>query len=87
MDISTILVRKYTGSEWTLDGDDYAGLTWLSNTPKPTEKQLQDFWPQVQAELQAESQAKIEAKASAISKLQALGLTVDEVEAAFGLKA
>jgi hypothetical protein len=87
MDISTILVRKYSGSEWTLDGDDYAGLTWLSSTPKPTEQQLQDFWPLVQAELQAESQAKIDAKASAISKLQALGLTVDEVEVAFGLKA
>jgi hypothetical protein len=87
MDISTILVRKYTGSEWTLDGEDYAGLTWLSDSPKPTEKQLQDLWSGVQAEVAAEAQAKIDSKASAITKLQALGLTVDEVEAAFGLKA
>jgi hypothetical protein len=87
MDITIILSRKFIGSEWTLDGDDYDGLTWLSDSPKPTQKTLQDLWPEVQAELEAEAQAKIDAKASAISKLQALGLTVDEVEVAFGLKA
>jgi len=85
MNIAIILSRKYVGSEWTLDGDDYAGLTWLSETTKPTEKQLTDLWPTVQAELAAEKQAKIDAKASAIAKLQALGLTVQEVEVAFGL--
>lgn len=85
MDYAIILGTKYQNSEWTLDGDSYEGLTWLSDTPKPTQKQLEDLWPIVQAELQAEAQAKIDAKASAISKLNALGLTVDEVEAAFGL--
>jgi len=87
MDIAIILTKKYSGSIWTLEGNLYEGLNWLSDTPKPTEKQLKDFWPEVQAELQAERQAKIDAKASAISKLQALGLTVDEVEVAFGLRA
>jgi hypothetical protein len=87
MDITMILSTKYVGSEWSLDGNDYEGLTWLSDTPKPTKKQLEDLWPTVLAELEAKAQAKIDAKASAISKLQALGLTVDEVEAAFGLKA
>jgi hypothetical protein len=85
MDITMILSTKYVGSEWSLNGNDYEGLTWLSDTPKPTKKQLEDLWPTVQAELQAAAQAKIDAKASAITKLQALGLTVDEVEAAFGL--
>jgi hypothetical protein len=85
MDIPAILISKYQGSEWTINGDDYSGLTWLSNTTKPSEKQLQDLWPTVQAELQAQAQAKIDAKASAIAKLQALGLTVQEVEVAFGL--
>jgi hypothetical protein len=85
MDIASSLTLKYAGSEWTLNGDLYEGLTWLSDTPKPTEKQLADLWPSVQAELQTISQAKIDARTSAISKLQALGLTVDEVEAAFGL--
>jgi hypothetical protein len=87
MDIPIILLRKFIGSEWNLDGDSYEGLTWLSDTPKPTKKQLEDLWPTVQAELAAEAQAKIEAKASAIAKLEALGLTVQEVEVAFGLKA
>jgi hypothetical protein len=85
MDIAIILSTKYIGSEWTLAGDSYEGLTWLSDTPKPTKTALEALWPEVQAEIQAAAQAKIDAKASAISKLQALGLTVDEVEAAFGL--
>jgi hypothetical protein len=87
MDIPTILSSKYPGSLWTLDGDDYTGLHWLSDTPKPTEKALQKVWPEVQAEIVAEAQARVDAKASAIAKLEALGLTVDEVQVAFGLKA
>ena len=85
MDISTILLEKYAGFERTLDGDSYEGLTWLSDTPKPTEKELGDLWPTVLAEVQAKEQAKLEAKQSAIAKLQALGLTVEEVQVAFGL--
>jgi len=87
MDISAILSRKYAGTEWTLDGDDYTGLTWLSEGDAPTEAQLKKLWPTVQAEIAAEAQAKIDARLSAISKLEALGLTVDEVQAAFGLNA
>lgn len=87
MDITTILTTKYAGSEWTLNGDSYPGLTWLSNSPKPTEEELEELWPEVLADLEAKHQAKIDAKASAISKLQALGLTVEEVEVAFGLSA
>jgi hypothetical protein len=87
MDIATILTRKYSGAEWTLNGDDYTGLVWLSDGDAPTEAQLKKLWPTVQTEIAAEAQAKIDAKASAIAKLQALGLTVDEVQVAFGLKA
>ena len=85
MDIGTILELKYPGSEWTLDGDSYEGLTWLSDSPKPTQEELEDLWDEVKAEIQAKAQAKIDAKSSAISKLQALGLTVEEVQVAFGL--
>ena len=87
MDIAIILSNKFSGNEWILDGDDYSGLTWLSEITKPTEKQLRDLWPVVQSELEAEAQAKAATKASAIAKLEALGLTVQEVEVAFGLKA
>ena len=87
MDIPTILTRKYAGTEWTLDGDDYTGLTWLSDTAKPTKSELEDLWPTVQQEIAAERQAREDAKASAIAKLEALGLTVEEVSVAFGLEA
>ena len=87
MDIATVLTRKFVGAEWVLDGDDYAGLTWLSDGEPPTEAQLEKLWPKVQAEIAAEAQAKEDARLSAIAKLQALGLTVDEVQVAFGLKA
>ena len=50
MDIILILSSKYADAEWTLDGDDYTGLTWLSDTPKPTEKALEALWPEVQYE-------------------------------------
>jgi hypothetical protein len=51
MDIALILTRKYAGTEWTLNGDDYAGLTWLSEGNPPTEKQLEALWPVVQHEV------------------------------------
>ena len=85
MNYAIILTNKYKGSEWTLDGDSYEGLTWLSKTPKPSQEELDDLWDEVQTELAAKAQAKIDAKSSAISKLQALGLTVEEVQVAFGL--
>ena len=87
MDIPQILSRKYSGAEWTLDGDDYTGLTWLSDSPKPSKEDLEALWPTVQEEIAAEAQAKVDARASAVAKLQELGLTVDEVKAAFGLEA
>lgn len=85
MDLAAILLSKHSGSEWTLNGDSYEGLTWLSDSPKPTQEELEDLWDEVQLELATKAQAKIDAKASAISKLQALGLTVEEVQVAFGL--
>ena len=47
-DYAAVLTAEYPGAEWTLNGDDYAGLTWLSDTPKPTKKKLDDLWPKVQ---------------------------------------
>jgi hypothetical protein len=44
IDYVAILSANYAGSEWTLDGDTYDGLTWLSNTPKPTQAELDALW-------------------------------------------
>jgi hypothetical protein len=63
MDISAILSAKYVGAEWTLDGESYAGLTWLSDSSKPTEAELEALWPEVEYET---AYAKVEqARASA----------------------
>jgi len=43
--ISFTLTHSHPGAEWTLDGDDYDGLTWLSDTPKPTEQEINDAYP------------------------------------------
>jgi hypothetical protein len=85
MELDLILKTNYSNKLWTLVGDSYEGLEWSDESPKPTEEELQDQWEEVQAKIAAAEQAKIDAKASAIAKLQALGLTVQEVEVAFGL--
>jgi hypothetical protein len=63
MDISLILTRRYAGTEWTLNGDDYSGLTWLSEGKAPTEKQLEALWPEVQLEAQTEQVEQARAQA------------------------
>jgi len=46
-DYAAVLTRNYAGSEWSLNGDDYAGLTWLSDTSKPSKATLDAAWPEV----------------------------------------
>lgn len=48
IDYAAILNHSYPGSEWVLNGDTYDGLVWLSNTPQPTQAELDALWPQVQ---------------------------------------
>ena len=47
IDYALILSTNYAGKEWSLDGYDYAGLIWLSDSPKPTQAALDAQWPQV----------------------------------------
>ena len=39
-----ILTTNYPSAQWTLNGDSYDGLTWLSDTPKPTQEELDALW-------------------------------------------
>jgi hypothetical protein len=48
-DYAAVLIAEYPGSEWSLEGESYAGLTWLSDTPKPTQAELDAAWPAVQS--------------------------------------
>jgi len=83
-DYAAVLTRRHAGREWTLDGDDYAGLTMLDGGDKPTKKSLDDAWLEVQAEIAAEAAAKVATRASALAKLADLGLTEAEVAAILG---
>lgn len=51
-DYATVLTVFYAGNEWTLDNNDYATLQWFSNTPKPTQAELDAQWAQAQYETQ-----------------------------------
>ena len=80
-DYAAILTRRYAGKEWTLNGDDYAGLTWLSDGTQPTQSALDSLWPEVQSEMLAEPAAKAAAK---IALLTRLGISADEVTLLLG---
>jgi hypothetical protein len=81
IDYAAILVSKYAGSEWTLVGNDYEGLEWLSDTQMPTKAELESYWEEVKKELQDKVQNQIDSRTSALAKLAALGLTEEEIAA------
>jgi len=81
-----VLRVTHPDAEWMMQGDDYADIVWLSDTAKPSQAELDAAWPAVQQARQDAVAAKEAARQSAISKLAALGLTVDEISAAFGLE-
>jgi hypothetical protein len=47
-DYAAVLTALYPGAEWSLSGDTYDGLTWLSEGDAPTQAELDAAWPQVQ---------------------------------------
>jgi len=85
IDYAAVLVALYPGAQWSLAGNDYATLIWHEDTPKPSQQELDAAWPAVQQQQADAVAAKEAARQSAIDKLAALGLTVDEISAAFGL--
>lgn len=45
MDISLVLLYLRPGEEWALNGNEYSGLTWYSDTIKPSEDEIIAAWP------------------------------------------
>ena len=84
-DYAAVLTANYPDALWQLDGDTYEGLTWLSDSPKPSQAELDAAWPAVQQAQADAVAAKEAARQSGIDKLAALGLTVDEGSAVFGV--
>ena len=52
IEYTTILVRRFANSEWTMNANDYDQLVWLSDSPKPSKAELDALWPEVQAEVE-----------------------------------
>ena len=55
IDYAAILTSNYAGANWTLDGTEYEGLTWLDESPKPTQAELDAQWSQVDYETQCDA--------------------------------
>jgi hypothetical protein len=70
-DYAAVLTTVYPGAQWTLNGSDYAGLTWLDDSDMPTQQELDDAWPQVQyqrayAQVEAARRARYQAETDGI---------------------
>ena len=76
-----ILARKFNNAEWMLNGDDYSGLNWLSDSPKPSKKTLDDLWETVQAEIISEQEDKALRKTALLDRL---GITEEEAKLILG---
>jgi hypothetical protein len=75
MIILDVLNNNYADKEWVLVGNNYEGLDWLDESPKPTEQELIEHWNNIQLE----ADAKVATRTSALAKLSALGLTPEEI--------
>jgi hypothetical protein len=75
IDYTKILNQFYKDNQWSLNGDDYDGLVWLSDTPKPSKTTLDDLWSQVEAKAEADKIKKANAKSALLDRL---GITEEE---------
>ena len=70
------------GAEWTMNGDDVEGIIWYTEGVKPlTTAEVQAEVARLEQAALDEAAAKEAAKASALAKLEALGLTAEEAQA------
>jgi hypothetical protein len=60
IDYSQILSVNYKGSQWAMSNEDYATLQWFSDTPKPTQEELDALIPNTANEV-AKQNCKSEA--------------------------
>jgi hypothetical protein len=73
------------GAEWSMSGDDVEGITWHTEGVEPlTAAEVQAEMVRLEQAAIDEAAAREAAKASALAKLEALGLTADEAAAIAG---
>jgi len=72
-------------TEWSMNGDDVEGIIWHTEGVQPlTAKEVAAEVKRLEQAAIDEAAAKEAAKASALAKLEALGLTADEAQAIAG---
>jgi hypothetical protein len=79
------VVSLRPGAEWSMNADDVEGITWHTANVEPlTTAEVQAEMVRLEQAAIDEAAAKEAAKASALAKLEALGLTTDEAQAIAG---
>ena len=74
------------GAEWSMNGDDVEGIIWHTEGVEPlTTAEVQAEVARLEQAALDEAAAKEAAKASALAKLEALGLTAEEAQAIAGI--
>ena len=74
------------GVEWTMNGDDVEGIIWHTEGVEPlTSAEVEAEVARLEQAALDEAAAKEAAKASALAKLEALGLTAEEAQAIAGI--
>ena len=76
IDYAAILNANYQNDIWSLSGETYDGLEWLSSTPKPTKAALDAQWSAVQTALAKAITDKTTARQAVLDRL---GITADDV--------
>lgn len=51
IDYSKIIFVNYPSSEWAMSNEDYTTLEWFSDTPKPTQEELDALIPNTENEI------------------------------------
>lgn len=83
--LASALLSLRPGAEFSFNDQDMKTIVWhTEGVTTPTKKQIDDEIKRLEAAELAEVQAKETAKASAIAKLEALGLNLAEAQAIFG---
>jgi hypothetical protein len=83
--IAEALISLRPGAEWSMNGDDIEGITWHTQGVEPlTTAEVQAEMVRLEQAAIDEAAAREAAKASALAKLEALGLTADEAQAIAG---
>jgi len=75
MNLSLAIQHARPGEEWTLNGDTYDGLTWLSGTTKPTEKEIETAYPLAVAAKEAAEAERLATIQAARDHAKGLGFT------------